>query len=85
MTKKGIGCQIKSKTYNTLYPRCFGCIFDFNLKQNSIMDEIYGLQQRETTAMYRVKPNNENTIKTYVKCLIASVKINVMGAYADGK
>lgn len=27
------------------------------------MDEIYGLQQRETTAMYRVKPNNENTTK----------------------
>lgn len=63
MTKKGIGYQLKSKTYNTLYPRCFGCIFDFNLTQNSIMDGIYGLQQRETTAMYRVKPNNGNTTK----------------------
>lgn len=27
----------------------------------------------------------ETRQKTYVKCLIASVKINVMGAYADGK
>lgn len=68
MTKKGIGCQLKSKTYNTLYPRCFGCIFDFN----SIMDGIYGLQQRETTAMYRVKPNNGNTTKNL--CLVFHCK-----------
>lgn len=27
----------------------------------------------------------ETRQQTYVKCLIASVKINVMGAYADGK
>lgn len=35
------------------------------------MDEIYGLHQRETTAMYRVKPNNGNTTKNFFKCLIA--------------
>lgn len=48
MTQKGLECQIKSTTYNTLCTICFGCIFFFNftLKQNNIIEVVYGIQQK---------------------------------------